>query len=491
MGSKPSPTQVDRFVSILSALTGITPYALGGHALVEEYAAELVTRLGKRRAKLLSEAAELVQEIGPPVRASVAAHVRRQLAPGADVAPRSRRAERVSPVTEQALALADDLATMAALAVAITGLAAADLQRTLLVPSLLLELRETHGAGPAAELLALVRGEIDSIQREVVARRLLHDLRSHERHAAPDVEAALSRCEPIRDVVDLVARRWVELRAFSHCVHHLAELTPDDVRGLALADRALARLRRTLPKASGSKLIASFAEDFDTMRAEKRVADAIARLARGRHAVVLTAAEDLARDLETFVAASVVLTGLSRIELLGTGLAATYLDQTARALGDATTHEFLERARSVLADGADDVRELDVGLRLRVLGDQKLGAVARAVMKLWYLGQWEPLPAWWYSQYEPGQPRPGGDTVVSAEAYKLGFAWQLAGAHPQGALQPGYASWSLPPAGARERDPATPLHTALESVESTRGGGRVAASPSSTARVARDTGGSR
>ena len=46
---------------------------------------------------------------------------------------------------------------------------------------------------------------------------------------------------------------------------------------------------------------------------------------------------------------------------------------------------------------------------------------------------------------KPMTPTPAGTVVVSADAYQAGLAWGLAGAHPQGARQPGYGSWALPP----------------------------------------------
>ena len=71
---------------------------------------------------------------------------------------------------------------------------------------------------------------------------------------------------------------------------------------------------------------------------------------------------------------------------------------------------------------------------------EPLAVLARAVIKLWYLGMWSPGP--------PSGPAP--DFVISAEAYKEALAWTAMGGHVQGGKQQGYASWSVPPVGAED-----------------------------------------
>jgi hypothetical protein len=78
-----------------------------------------------------------------------------------------------------------------------------------------------------------------------------------------------------------------------------------------------------------------------------------------------------------------------------------------------------------------------------ILGDAKLGAVARALILLWYRGTWTALPHEWRSAY--GASPQDTDHVVSAEAYQAGLQWDAAGAHPAGARQQGYGAWASPP----------------------------------------------
>ena len=82
-------------------------------------------------------------------------------------------------------------------------------------------------------------------------------------------------------------------------------------------------------------------------------------------------------------------------------------------------------------------------LRRSILGDARLGPVARNIMKLWYLGIWYELPRPWI---EANGARAANITfMVSAEAYTEGLVWPAVGANPPGAKAPGYASWTGPP----------------------------------------------
>ena len=57
------------------------------------------------------------------------------------------------------------------------------------------------------------------------------------------------------------------------------------------------------------------------------------------------------------------------------------------------------------------------------------------IIALWYVGGW-------------GQ---GFDqVVVSADGYREGLVWDAIGAHPMGAKQPGFDTWSEPPPPFRD-----------------------------------------
>ena len=69
--------------------------------------------------------------------------------------------------------------------------------------------------------------------------------------------------------------------------------------------------------------------------------------------------------------------------------------------------------------------------------------MARNLVIAWYCGTWTKLPDDWRAAHGAAV----GDTnhVLFPEAYLAGLQWVVAGAHPPGANQQGYASWAVPP----------------------------------------------
>ena len=143
---------------------------------------------------------------------------------------------------------------------------------------------------------------------------------------------------------------------------------------------------------------------------------------------------------ESFLNLSVALTGFSQIELRGTGMVNDYLGALEATLPVGVCDELLT-AWGALSAGADD----DLAVR-QILGDSKLGPVAQNLIVLWYCGTWTALPDAWRSAY--GVSPLDMKRVISAEAYQAGLQWVVAGAHPPGSGQQGFAAWSMPPDGS-------------------------------------------
>jgi hypothetical protein len=144
------------------------------------------------------------------------------------------------------------------------------------------------------------------------------------------------------------------------------------------------------------------------------------------------------RPVNSFVSLSAALTGFRAAELWGTGQAETYLNELLETVGEPIVARLLATGDEAL--NADDAQS---ALREQVMDDRDLGPVARNVIILWYLGQWNALPNEWRNRHGASprdQPR-----VVSADAYQSGLAWRAIGAHPMGAKPPGYGSWADPP----------------------------------------------
>jgi hypothetical protein len=148
--------------------------------------------------------------------------------------------------------------------------------------------------------------------------------------------------------------------------------------------------------------------------------------------------------LQRFVALSAALTGYEEAELWGTGMVETYFDFTLRAAGPRVTGELLSAWADLASRGAHPSESL---LREALLAPARFGPVARNLVVLWYLGQWNQLPADWRDVH--GAVVADQTGIVSPEAYTQGLVWEAIGTHPQGAKMPGYGSWALPPTTPR------------------------------------------
>jgi hypothetical protein len=141
-----------------------------------------------------------------------------------------------------------------------------------------------------------------------------------------------------------------------------------------------------------------------------------------------------------FLAFSAEITAFTVFELQGTGLAETYLETVQSIVGQQVVTQLLDAYDSVQPTCGP---KRDEALRLKIFGDEKLGPIARNILKLWYSGIWNELPHSWTDKYG-ALPR-NTQFTVSVAAYIEGLVWTAAGTHPPGAKPPGYGSWAEPP----------------------------------------------
>ena len=142
-------------------------------------------------------------------------------------------------------------------------------------------------------------------------------------------------------------------------------------------------------------------------------------------------------QLERFLAFSADVTAFTVYELQGTGQAEAYAAAVSGVVGEALLDDLLARHAGL------DRSALDEGLRKQIFGDERLGDVARNIIKLWYVGIWYELPLAWRENY--GVREHDVTFMVSAAAYTEGLLWPAIGANPPGAKAPGYGSWAAPP----------------------------------------------
>lgn len=143
---------------------------------------------------------------------------------------------------------------------------------------------------------------------------------------------------------------------------------------------------------------------------------------------------------EQFVAFSAEVTGFTPFELYGTGLTDDYLAAVSKVVGEHSLGELLDAYAKIMGD-QDELRTSR--MRREVFGHEKLGPLARNIIKLWYIGIWEPLPQSWIEKYGPLDINTG--FMVNESAYNEGLLWVAIGANPPGAKAPGYGSWASPP----------------------------------------------
>jgi hypothetical protein len=147
--------------------------------------------------------------------------------------------------------------------------------------------------------------------------------------------------------------------------------------------------------------------------------------------------------LGDFLSFSCAVTGFRAFQLRGTGQVELYLATADEIVGAETMNQLLTASSEVLRDVGDDPAAVQAELRRRILSDDLLGPVARALIKLWYVGTWYQLPTEWLQRY--GENPANRTFVVSAGSYTEGLLWPAIGANPPGAKAQGYGMWALPP----------------------------------------------
>lgn len=142
---------------------------------------------------------------------------------------------------------------------------------------------------------------------------------------------------------------------------------------------------------------------------------------------------------ECFLDLSVALTGFSKFDLQGTGQADSYYSTVEQNIGSGLFPELLQTFHNLdlKAKSANDQSILDQGVRSEILESAELGAIARNIIKLWYIATWYPLEQQSKNEQET--------FIVSPQAYPEGLLWRSIGVNPPAAKAPGYGTWSEEP----------------------------------------------
>ena len=151
---------------------------------------------------------------------------------------------------------------------------------------------------------------------------------------------------------------------------------------------------------------------------------------------------DSEKQYKAFLNLSAEVTGYTSTDLLGTGVAWDYFDTFTKIVGEDICFDLWKVSETIIHKHADADKK-EEAIRLKLLSSDKFGPLVRNLIKLWYLGQWDELPNYWRETY--GTSLLDKDTILSGNSYKEGLVWSAIGAHPMGAKQPGFGTWSDPP----------------------------------------------
>jgi hypothetical protein len=147
--------------------------------------------------------------------------------------------------------------------------------------------------------------------------------------------------------------------------------------------------------------------------------------------------------LERFLELSAEVTAFSTFDLQGTGQAVSYLSSVTNVVGEVVLGELLDAYGRARDESADDSAARARLLYRDIFSNEKLGPIARNIIKLWYAGVWYELPPEWTESF--GALENDVTFFVSPAAYTEGLLWRAIGANPHGAKAPGYGSWAAPP----------------------------------------------
>jgi hypothetical protein len=148
-------------------------------------------------------------------------------------------------------------------------------------------------------------------------------------------------------------------------------------------------------------------------------------------------------SFQDFIDLSVVLTAFSEFELRGTGYSEKYYDCILHVIGQSSLDELLHVFRELIDEARKGKETKETLLRERLFSSQKMGPLARNIIKMWYVSTWYELPQAWRDAY--GTSPNDGTFIVDAWAYPQGLLWPAVGSHPPGAKAPGYGSWTNEP----------------------------------------------
>jgi hypothetical protein len=132
-----------------------------------------------------------------------------------------------------------------------------------------------------------------------------------------------------------------------------------------------------------------------------------------------------------FLEASALLTGFSKTELKSTGMQESYYNTILKNINKEDVDYFFIDFNKLLIDSKQNPKVIEHALATQFMPTSSYGNLAQSIIILWYTGNWN-------------------GNVVSSASYIQGLMWDTIHAHPPGAKQPGYGSWSDLPLSVKQ-----------------------------------------
>jgi len=141
---------------------------------------------------------------------------------------------------------------------------------------------------------------------------------------------------------------------------------------------------------------------------------------------------------ERFLDLSAILTGASRLKLVGTGMVDVYL----RTLDDILSPGLVDAILHSQPGSSGGLAE-EAAIAKLLSDDPKLGEILGRITLLWYTGSWTVLSDGWRAAN--GVLPKDATHVISVGAYESGLQWTIGESHAPGSLAQGFGSWASEP----------------------------------------------
>ncbi len=137
--------------------------------------------------------------------------------------------------------------------------------------------------------------------------------------------------------------------------------------------------------------------------------------------------------IEVFEKLSIILTGFSKADIIGTGMLQTYFDTIHTELEEGLFFELLFEVQKITVTNPEQPSTDELQNISELVSHSKYETAISQIIQLWYLGEWV------------FSPTSDQNYIISSQSYLEGLIWKSIAAHPMGGKQPGFGTWGFAP----------------------------------------------